>query len=177
MATAKAAAPRISVTWSERRASRLASPRARGRDPTGTPHRCSNPSPTELAPVSAWLWWLSPSCQPAPMAAAPRISVTWSVLVGIVLATRTRVRGRDPNSLPCSSSSLCWHYLCYARTLARRSCPRRLTGTRHSCDSCVENCAPDCWRSKHERMVTNRRSMAGSELEADHARDDQGEAA
>ena len=38
----------------------------------------------------------------------------------------------------CWPSSLCWHYLCYARTLARRSCPRRLTGTRHSCDSCVK---------------------------------------
>ena len=33
MATAKAAAPRVSVTWSKRRASRLANPRARGRDP------------------------------------------------------------------------------------------------------------------------------------------------
>jgi hypothetical protein len=32
VATAKAAAPRVSVTWSKRRASRLASPRARGRD-------------------------------------------------------------------------------------------------------------------------------------------------
>src|SRR6266511_3983146 len=32
----------------------------------------------------------------AAKAAAPRVSVTWSVLVGIVLATRAHARGRDP---------------------------------------------------------------------------------
>ena len=36
VATAKAAAPRVSVTWSKRRAYRLASPRARGRDPNSS---------------------------------------------------------------------------------------------------------------------------------------------
>jgi len=60
-------------------------------------------------------------------------------------AQRREYRRRSlPDRLPsallraCWPSSLCWHYLCYARTLARRSCPRRLTGTRHSCDSCVK---------------------------------------